>query len=76
MKDPNKVPIPSGNFVFIALCEDESGDRVPLALFNDLPLDLVQGSAIEIFVRGFRLHAVRIACLAHVVRSPMASRTA
>ena len=48
MKDPHKVLLPSSNLVLIASGEDESVDRAPFTLLDDLPLDLGQSSAIEI----------------------------
>ena len=49
MQDPDKVLLPRSNFVLITFGEDESVDRIPFALPDDLPLDLCQGSAIEKF---------------------------
>ena len=73
MKDPEKVLLPSGNLVLIALGEDESGDHISFTLFVDLLLDLSQGSAIEISVS--RSLGVHITGLTHVVRSPIALST-
>jgi hypothetical protein len=63
---------PSGNLVLVALGKDESGDRTPFPLFDDLLLDLGRRSAIEAMVSG-RL-GVGIDGLARVDRSPIASR--
>jgi hypothetical protein len=52
LKDPEKVLLPTRNLVLIGLRADESGDRIPFALFYDLPLDPSQGSAIHTSVSG------------------------
>ena len=72
VKDPDKILLPSRNLLLIALREDESGYYIPLALLDDLLLDPGQSSAIEMPVSGSL--AVRIASVAHAVRSPIASR--
>ena len=76
MKDPNKVLIPSGNLVFVTLREEESGESTPFTPLDDLPLNLGHGPVIETSVNGLRSLGMRIADLAYVVRSPIASRTA
>ena len=52
MKNPRKVLLPGYDFVLIALGAEKSGDRIPFALLDDLPLDLCHGSAIETSVSG------------------------
>jgi hypothetical protein len=52
LKDPEKVLFPTRNLVLISLRADESGDRIPFALFDDLPLNPGQGSAIDTSVSG------------------------
>ena len=47
MEDPNKILLPSGNLVLIALRMDGSRYLVPLTLLDDLPLDLSHRSTIE-----------------------------
>ena len=47
VKDPDKVLLPRSNFILVTFGEDESVDRIPFTLFDDLPLDLDQSSAIE-----------------------------
>jgi hypothetical protein len=47
MKDPDKVLLPSSDLVFIGFGEDESVERIPFTLLDDLPLDLGHGSAIK-----------------------------
>ena len=46
-KNPDKILIPSSNFVLIAFGEEESVDGIPFTLLDDLPLDLGQSSATE-----------------------------
>ena len=53
VKDPDKVLLPSDNLVLISLREDESGDCVPFALLDDLPLDLRHSSVIKPPVRDY-----------------------
>jgi hypothetical protein len=52
VEDPDKVLIPGGNLVPIALREDEPEYCAPFTLFRDLPLDPCQGSAIQTLVSG------------------------
>jgi hypothetical protein len=52
MKDPDKVLLPTHNLVLLGLRADKSGDRIPFALFDDLPLNTGQGSAIDTSVSG------------------------
>ena len=47
MKDPDKVPIPSGDLILIALRKDEPEDHIPFALLVDLPLYIDHGPAID-----------------------------
>ena len=47
VKDSVEVQFPGGDRFFIARRMDESRDRVPLALFDDLPLDLCHSPAIK-----------------------------
>jgi hypothetical protein len=49
-KDPEKVLLPSGDLGFIAFRVDEPGERIPLALLDDLLLHLGHGSAIKTHV--------------------------
>ena len=46
MKDPDKVLLPSCDFVLITFGEDESVDRIMFTLLDDLPLDRDHGSVI------------------------------
>ena len=57
MKDPQKVLLPSSNFVVITFGEGELVDRIPFALLDDLPLDLIQGPAIESVGKWITLRA-------------------
>ena len=52
VKDPDKVLPPSGNLVLVAFREDESGDYIPFALLDHLPLDPCHRPAIEASVSG------------------------
>ena len=47
VKYPDEILLPTGNFVLITLGEGEPIERLPFTLFDDLPLDLGQSSAIE-----------------------------
>ena len=47
MEDPDKILLPRGDLVLVALCKEESGDHVPFALLGALPLDLGYGTTIE-----------------------------
>jgi hypothetical protein len=47
MKDPDEVLLPGSNLVLIAFGDDESVDRVPFTLLDDILLDLGQCSAIK-----------------------------
>ena len=47
MEDPDKVVPPSRNPVLIALRVDESGDRAPFTMLDNLALDPGYGSTIE-----------------------------
>ena len=73
MKDSDKVLLPNSNLVPIALRKDKSGNPIPFTLFVDRPLDLGHGPAIETSVSGSL--GAYVSVLAHVVRSPIASRT-
>ena len=73
MEDPDKILPPSGDFVLVALHAGEPGNYVPFTLFDHLPLDLGQGSAIEAPVSGSL--GLRFIGMAHVVNSPIASMT-
>ena len=72
-KDPSKVLLPTGNLVLVTLCEDESGNHMPFAMPDDLPMDPCHHSAIETPVSGSS--DVCTVGLAHLVRSPIASKT-
>ena len=74
LKDPGKVLLPSCDLVLIALREDESDHRIPIAMLADLPLYLCHCSVIKTWVSGSP--SARIAGLAHPVRSPIPSITA
>jgi hypothetical protein len=52
VKNSDKVMPPSGNLVLIVLRVEESGDRIPVTLLEDLPLDLEDSPVIEISVSG------------------------
>ena len=43
---------PCGNLVLIGLCVESSGNHVPLALLDDIPLNLGHGSAVGTSVSG------------------------
>jgi hypothetical protein len=73
VEDPDEVLLPSRNFVLIGFGEDESVERIPFTLLDDLLLDLGHGSAIEPSVS--RSLGVRITGMTHVFRTPIASRT-
>ena len=73
MKDPVEVQFPSPDRILIARRMDNSRDRVPLPLFDDLPLDLCHSPAIKSVVS--ELPNMCITSLAHVVNCPIASRT-
>ena len=47
VKDPDKILLPSSNFILIALGEDEPIYRLPFTVLDDIPLDLSQSSVIE-----------------------------
>jgi hypothetical protein len=57
MKNPNKVLLPSGNLVLIALRQDETEYCISFTLLRDLPLYPRQGSEIQTLVS--RLLGVR-----------------
>ena len=73
VKDSGEVLLPTGNLVLVALREDESGYRIPFPLFYDLALDPSHGPAIEESASGSL--GIRATGVAHVVRTPIASRT-
>jgi hypothetical protein len=73
VKNPDKVLLPSRDLILIALGEDESMESIPFALLDDLSLDSVHRSVIEVSVSG--LLGVGVFGLTHSVRSPIASRT-
>jgi len=50
MKHPVEVQLPSSNRFLVIFCVEKSGDYIPPALFDDLPLNLGHGPAIEIMV--------------------------
>jgi hypothetical protein len=52
VKNPDKVLLPSGNLVLIALCEDEPEYCTPFTPLRDLPLDPRQGSTVQTLVSG------------------------
>jgi hypothetical protein len=55
VKNPEEVPIPTGNLVLIAFCEHEPRERIPFTLLADLLLDLGHGSTTGTPVNEFRL---------------------
>ena len=73
MKDPVEIQLPSRDSILIVCCVDDSGDRVPLALFDDLPLDLCHSPVIKSIVS--ELSKVNVSGLTHVVNCSIASRT-
>ena len=72
VKDPEKILPPNSNLVLIALGEDESVDRTPFTLFDDLFLHFPHRSAIKSPMS--RSLVVRHS-LPHIASSPIASRT-
>ena len=40
MKDPDEVQPPRGDFLFVVLCVDVSGNHISFSLLDDIPLDL------------------------------------
>ena len=73
MKDPDEVLLPGRNLVLIAFGEDKPEEWIPFTLLGDPLLDPHQSSAIETSVsKGF---GMRTNGVAHVVKSPIASRT-
>jgi hypothetical protein len=50
VQDPVEVLSPGGDRTLIDLCVDESRERVPLTLFDDVPPDLGYGSAMKMSV--------------------------
>jgi hypothetical protein len=76
VKDPDKILLPGSNLILIALHEDESGECIPFTPLFNLPLHLGHGPAIWTLVSRFISLRVYVAGLAHVVNSPIASRTA
>ena len=52
VKDPEKVAPPSDNLVLIALRIESPRSYVPLALFDDIPLDLCYCPAIGTSASG------------------------
>ena len=46
-KDPVKFQPPCSNPTFILLCTEKARDRISFALFNNIPLNLNDGSVIE-----------------------------
>ena len=73
MKNPIELLPPGGNRIFVVLRMEDSRDRVPFTLLNDLPLDLGHSSVIEASVN--ELFGGRIARPTHVVSFPMAPST-
>ena len=57
VKDPDKILIPSSNFVLIGFGEGESTYRIPFTMLDDLLLDLGQSSAIGKVRKWITLHA-------------------
>jgi hypothetical protein len=74
VKDPDKVLVPNSNLILIAFREDKTEDYIPFTSLADLPPHLGHGSETDTSVSGSLV--VRTAGLAHMVRSPIASRTA
>jgi hypothetical protein len=54
VKNLEKVPIPTGNLVLVALCEHEPRERIPFTLLANLPFDLCHGSGSGTSVSGFK----------------------
>jgi hypothetical protein len=73
MKNPDKILLPRGELVLVALREDESINRIPFTLLDHLSMDPGHRSAVVLAVN--RSSYGRIIGLAHVVRFPIASRT-
>ena len=57
VKDLHKILLPSSNLVLITFGKDESVDRIPFTLLDNIPLDLGQSSAIENVNKWITLHA-------------------
>ena len=74
LKDPDEVLLPTGNLVLVAFREDESEDRIPFTLLDDLALDPSHSPAIGESVSGLAQGAC-ITGVTHVVRTAIASRT-
>ena len=73
VKDSDKVLLPTGDLILVALREDESEERVSFTLLDDLPLDPSQGTTINTSVS--ELLGEHTMGMAYVVRIPIASRT-
>jgi hypothetical protein len=73
VENSEKILVPRSNLILVALREDEPQDYVPFPSLVDLPPHLGHGSVINTWVSG---PLVRIAGLAHVISSPIASNTA
>ena len=73
MKDPIEIQLPSRDRTLIVCCMDNSRDSVPLALFDDLPLDHCHSPVIKSIVS--ELSKVNVSGLTHVVNCSIASRT-
>ena len=52
VEDPVEVLPPTRNHIFVGLRMEDSRDRMPFTLVDDLPLDLGHSSAIETLVSG------------------------
>jgi hypothetical protein len=73
MKNPVEVQLPSGDRILIILRMEKSRDCVPSALFDDLPLDLRDSSAVKSVVS--ELSKLCITHLTHIVNWFIASHT-
>ena len=73
VKNPVEVQFPVGDRFLIARRMDKSRDRVPLALLDDLPLDLCHSPAVKSVVN--ELPKVYITGSTHVINCSIASRT-
>ena len=72
MKDPVEVQFPSPDRILLSLAAWTIRDRVPLALLDDLPLNLCYSPSIK---SVSELPNMCITGLTHVVNCPIASRT-
>ena len=73
-KESIEVRSPGYDRRFIAICVEESRDRIPFTLPDDLLLDLRHGAAMESIVSG-RSELTTTAGLTHAVNCAIASHT-